>query len=150
MQRKQDLQHANLINLQYAFIHELFYSIIQCLLKTSIVLQLMHLFVPNMSFRANKDWKFWSIFIFIILQNIWFTCFFWISLFQCSPVRKEFHPDLPGHCIGGWNAYNITVSAWNMASDILMLISPLLYLWKLKMTIAVRVEAAEVFFVGAL
>lgn len=135
---------------QLLFIHELMYPWLMCEIKTSIALQLLRIFVPNAHLRCHRGAKFWIIWIFVAVEIAWFLSYFFASLFQCSPVARTYNWSIPGTCLAGFPAFNVAVSAFNMATDLLMLTAPMFWIYQLKLPLSKKIAASGVFVVALL
>lgn len=129
--------------LQWGFVDEVFYPLIIAIVKLSICLQVIRIFA------ARRDFNFWLIWGFTILQVIWFFCCFWVSLFQCTPVQKVYDPERHGSCLSGYQNYIIAVGIFNLVSDILMLLYPIFCISQLQLKLQKKLGVTAIFLVGS-
>lgn len=132
-----------LILKQLTHIIEILYHPLIAITKLSICLQFIRIFV------VDHGTKFWSIQIFICVNMFYYLARFFISIFQCNPRAKIWNPTLPGHCLN-YQAYIFATGIFNVMSDILMLLFPLLCTWNLHMSFKRKLEVSAVFLVGNL
>jgi len=84
---------------------------------------------------------------------IWGNLAFYISVFfttvlQCVPQDKIWDPEhIGGHCIN-FNIAYIATGAVNVLSDFLILILPLLAIWRLHLALARKLGISAVFATG--
>ena len=92
------------------------------MIKISIVLLIVRIFCPQ-----ERDPFYWIMQLITLLNTIFYTIFFFIVIFNCSPRQKIWLPKTPGKCLGLTPIY-IASSAFNSCSDIAMYSAPI---WKL-------------------
>ena len=120
------------------------YPPIIALVKLSICLQFIHIFV------VNRGKEFWCIHIFIWINISYFLALAFFSIFQCKPITKNWHPELPGRCLD-ISGYYLATGVFNLVTDIVMLIFPLYCTWKLQMSTKRKFGVSAIFFfVGGL
>ncbi|KAH2536824.1 hypothetical protein KXW97_006545, partial [Aspergillus fumigatus] len=95
--------------------------------KLSILLLYLRVFAP--SFRSKT--------FFCIHALIWLNFGFYfadtiVKIFECSPRAKIWDKTLKGHCIN-INIPIIVTSSINVASDFLILVLPIVSVWRLQM-----------------
>ena len=133
----------SLISKQWANVSEILYPPLVAITRLSICLQFIHIFV------LNRDKKFWYLHIFIWVNIMYFTVFFFVTIFQCTPRAKIWDPELPGTCLR-YQAYSFATGVFNVVSDFLMLGFPIVCIWNLQMSIKRKVGVSAIFFVGSL
>lgn len=107
--------------------------------KLSVLLQLQHIFVVS---RRQP--------IFFIIQAlIWanlafYLVYFFIDIFQCVPRRKIWEPNVPGRCIAT-NVLLLAPAGINIVSDGLILVLPIVLIFRLKMTLKNKLAIVAVF-----
>ena len=112
--------------------------------KLSVLLQLQHIFV--VSHRQP---------IFFIIQTlIWanlafYLAYFWIDIFQCVPRRKIWDTTVSGKCIST-NVLLIAPAGINIVSDCLILVLPIVLVFRLKMTMRNKLAIIAIFSSGFL
>lgn len=88
----------------------------------------MKIFAPA---QRNTTW-------YICLASILFNVMFYIAalfttIFACTPRNKAWVPVIPGHCINVISMYIVTASI-NLFTDLVILIVPLVCVWRLQMS----------------
>ena len=78
-----------------------------------------------------------------------YIALFFANVFECSPVRKSWYPELPGHCLraGGlpWAS-----GAINVVSDIFVVVVPIPCIWQLNMKLQRKLRILALFSLGTL
>ena len=128
---------------QWANVSEVLYSPLIAITRLSICLQFAHIFV------LNRDKKFWYLQVFICVNMLYFTAYFFATIFQCTPRAKIWNPEIPGKCLR-YQAYNLATGLFNVVSDLLMLVFPIFCIWNLQMSNKRKVGVSAIFFVGSL
>ena len=77
----------------------------------------------------------------------WFIAISAISIFQCSPVQKQWNYTLPGHCLSFYGTF-IGVTAPNVFIDLFLLILPVPMLWKLQIKTTQKIALTANFLLG--
>ena len=109
-----------------------------------MLLQLQHIFVVG---RGQP--------IFFIIQAlIWanlafYLAYFFIHVFQCVPRRKIWDPTVPGRCTST-NVLLIAPAGINIVSDCLILVLPIILVFRLKMTLKNKLAIVAIFSSGLL
>lgn len=80
---------------------------------------------------------------------LYFTAFFFVTIFQCTPRAKIWNPELPGTCLR-YQTYTVATGIFNVVSDSLMLVFPIICIWNLQMSNKRKVGVSAIFFVGSL
>jgi len=111
------------------------YGIIVCLIKLSILLQYLRIFVPNrkgnMALYVAIQILAWSIIGFYFVETIF-------EIVMCSPREKIWnHLIITGHCFDA-NAANLATNIFNVISDLSILILPMIPIWQLQMPLKRR------------
>ena len=129
---------------QYLNIAEVLYVLSICLVKVSILLQLLRIFNP-----ARNTALFVLAWGLIVINILLYTGVGLATIFQCNPRERIWNPLISGTCL---NEYAIFISgaAMNLASDIILLILPLRSVWKLQMKLKQKLQVSAVFVVGLL
>ena len=114
------------------------------LTKLSILLQFERIFAPS---KAGK--AYWS-----IRAVIWFNALYYLSctistVFLCHPLSHAWQPWNKGHC-GNVRALIVISSLINVASDILIIVIPVVCISNLQMRTSRKVGVGAVFVVGVL
>lgn len=111
--------------------------------KIAILLQISRIFVLN-----NKSIRFYLIQILIWTNTIYYTIGIFMVTFQCTPQAKAWNPTLPGHCLTGGYQISLVTGGLNITSDILILLLPVLWVFKLHMPRTRKVGVSLVFASG--
>ena len=112
--------------------------------KLSVLLQLHHIFVVG--HRQP---------VYLIVQaSIWvhltfYLAFLFVDIFQCIPRRKIWDTTVPGKCVPN-NTILIAPAAFNIVSDSLLLVLPIVLILRLKMTLKNKLAIVTVFSSGFL
>lgn len=123
------------------------YSITIFLVKASILLQYLRVFVPN----RKADWS-----LYIAIHLVLWTCFLFyvtilfLQIFACHPRERIW--DLlitEGSCLDG-EASSLATGIFNVLSDFAILILPMVPIVKLQLPLARRLLLIAVFATGIL
>ena len=130
---------------QWINISGIMYGIIICLIKESILLQYLRVFVPNR--KANIylyitiQLIMWSVFLFYLIDTIF-------EIVMCIPREKIWNPLMKtGHCFDDNAAYMAT-GIFNVISDFAILVVPIIPICKLQMPLRRKVLVLSVFATG--
>ncbi|KAJ5359268.1 uncharacterized protein N7496_011681 [Penicillium cataractarum] len=82
------------------------------------------------------------------------ACAYWVgSVLQvfliCSPFEKNWNPTLPGHCANQNVAFS-TIGALNLFTDVMIILLPIRFIWKLQMSLGTKMALYGIFGLGAL
>lgn len=97
----------------------------------------------------GRDKTFWTIHIFLFINVLYFVAVWIVSGLKCVPRAKIWNPALPGKCIN-YPAYEAVTGAFNLVSDLLMLLYPLVRVWKLQMSRTRKRGVSAVFLIALL
>ena len=123
---------------------EIFYSGLLFLVKLAILLQYVHIFQPR---RAGKT--YWTILVIIGVNFLFYTASIFAFAFSCSPRERIWDKNVPGHCISSFAIYT-TTSIFNILSDFILLLLPIGFLWRLRMSGRKKRGMAVIFATGLL
>ena len=99
---------------------------------------------------VERDVGYWLTQFLIAVNGIFYTLFFFVPIFLCSPRSKIWTPELPyGRCLN-INALYIASAVFNMLSDIAMLSVPIYLIWNLQMSIRRKIGVSTIFLTGGL
>ncbi|CAF9934880.1 hypothetical protein IMSHALPRED_009873 [Imshaugia aleurites] len=118
------------------------YGPIIAIAKLAILLQYKRLFVAH-----KRNFVFYGVHVLIWTNMVFYLIETFLEIFACTPREKIWNPLTPGHCIGIENNY-IAIGAWNVLSDFLILILPMVAIWNLQMANARKIGVAAVFATG--
>ncbi|KAL9127418.1 MAG: hypothetical protein Q9217_003714, partial [Psora testacea] len=110
--------------------------------KLSILLLLLRIFVPS-----GKTKTYWAIQAVILFNLLFYLANLPIEIWPCIPRRKLWNPLLPGHCINNEMVF-VAGGAINMISDFLILLIPIVSIWRLKMPVKKRIGVCAIFATG--
>jgi hypothetical protein len=71
------------------------------------------------------------------------------AIFQCSPIAHTWDPEIGGTCFNQQSFYR-WVSPPNILTDVLILVMPLPYVWRLHTSLGHKLALTGVFFLGSL
>lgn len=131
--------------IQWVNVTTIVYAITICLIKLSILLQYLRIFVPH---RKGNPTLFviihalmWSILIFYLLNTIF-------EIAMCTPRKKIWDPLMQtGHCFNE-NANYLSAGFFNIVSDFAILIVPMIPICKLQMPLRRKVMMIALFTTG--
>ncbi|KAL8803404.1 MAG: hypothetical protein Q9182_003202 [Xanthomendoza sp. 2 TL-2023] len=142
-----DLQMGTAFRLCYWFqTTTAVYSPAEFLIRFSILLQYLRIFVPN---KRNNRFMFYAIHLLIWCNLIFYLSKFIGLLAICVPRRKLWQPWTEGHC-GDPNTWFIASGLFNVISDFAILVLPLRCIWKLQIPTRKKIMIALVFATGFL
>ncbi|KAB8199980.1 hypothetical protein BDV34DRAFT_230705 [Aspergillus parasiticus] len=121
---------------------QIIYGPIIFITKLSILLLFLRVFAP--SFRGTT--------YFLIQLLIWLNFLFYLAdtilkIFECTPRSKIWDEHVPGHCIN-INGPILAASIFNVVSDFLILLLPIVCVWRLQMTFKKKICTSAVFVAG--
>ena len=130
---------------QWLNISAIVYGIVLFLIKLSILLQYLRIFVPtrkgNMSLFIAIHVTIWIVFLFYFAITV-------VEIFLCTPRKKIWNPLLPrGHCLDQ-NAPYLGTGIFNIISDFAILVLPIAPIWKLQMAVKKKLMIAAIFAAG--
>ena len=85
----------------------------------------------------------------IALATTWATSFFFALLFQCSPIPAFIRLDPDVYCVNHYQLY-YSLSISDVLIDIIILIIPIPFVWRLHMKPAQKVAVSGIFALGSL
>ena len=84
-----------------------------------------------------------------ILVLVWLAAGNLLFAFQCSPIRKAWERETPGHCIDSLRAVQV-VQAFNVALDAVILALPVSGVLHLQISTSRKISVLGVFLLGGL
>ena len=132
---------ADATHMQLASILPPLWLLIILFTKFSILLQYLRIFIPN------RGKTYYLVHWFIWTNNVFFLLQFVLVMFQCIPRRKIWEPFLPGHCID-WRLDLIITSVFNLISDLIVLLLPFVWIWRLHMSWRRKIGVSAIFMIG--
>lgn len=114
--------------------------------KYFICVQLKRIFCPHGASTGSVWWALQTLIVAIV--GYYFSCF-WVSLFQCVPREKIWHPAIAGRCIDNERGV-LSAGLINLILDLGLLAIPCWAIWHLQMPLKRRLAAISIFAVGIL
>ncbi|KAI0440446.1 hypothetical protein F4803DRAFT_527340 [Xylaria telfairii] len=122
-----------------------FYAAAMLFVKTSILLDWLHLFVP----RGTRGAFFWTCHIVI-----WFNILFYFSILvagnlSCRPFHRIWDKRIPGVCFDR-APVDLTSAGVNLVCDMVILLVPQRAIWQLQLTTSKKLGVSVIFAIGLL
>jgi len=111
--------------------------------KLSVLLQLQHIFITS-----RRQPVFFVIQALIWANLAFYLAYLFVDIFQCVPRRKIWEATVPGKCIS--TNVLIAPAGINIVSDCLILVLPIILVFRLKMTLKNKLAIAAIFSSGFL
>ena len=127
---------------QLGFPANILYTITWPTIKISILCLYRRIFFVVSGFR-----RFTEAFIGVLMAFILSTIL--VDIFSCHPVQKAWKPLTEGHCINSTLLFKTTAGI-NVAFDVIILLSPLPLVWKLKSSLRLKIGLTFVFVLGGM
>jgi len=83
-----------------------------------------------------------------LCASFWIASFF-ATAFFCTPPRKIWHSEIPGHC-GDTHKFYTGCASTDLVIDIIVIFLPMPVLWKLQMRLAKKIALMAIFALGLL
>lgn len=138
------MKPANAHDNQWGMIVKALYTWTIMILKISILLQIMRIFVPA---RRGNELMFWTTTILIGATFVFYLIEFFLDILKCSPRERAWNPTIPGHCIFRTNL--IYRASFNVISDVVILALPIAKIWRLQMPRERKIGVSLIFSIGA-
>jgi hypothetical protein len=132
---------------QWANTAQVIYCPLSFLVKMAILLQYLKLFAPSRS--ANRVMYFGS-WITIVATFFAYIGFMFWTLFYCTPRRMIWFKLIPGGKCHDVNDIILAQGAFNMATDIIILLLPTASLWRLRVPLTKKIFITLMFATGLL
>ncbi|PYH93733.1 hypothetical protein BO71DRAFT_354646 [Aspergillus ellipticus CBS 707.79] len=110
--------------------------------KLSIFLLYVRVFAPS-----PKCNPFWFIQFIIGLNFLFYLADTIVKICECTPRSRIWDKDVPGHCIN-INIPILVTSIVNVVSDIIMLLMPIMCVWRLQITVRRKLGISAIFAAG--
>ena len=136
----QDVQY----NRHYSNYGDIVYSLALLFTKLSILLLILRVFCS-----VQRDLCYWCTQGLLGFNTIFYTVYFFIPIFSCTPRLKIWAPNTPGSCME-INILYYASAIFNMVSDILMLTVPIFLIWNLQMSVRRKIGVSTIFLTGVL
>ena len=114
------------MDLKITYVREILYGPIIFAVKLAILLLFLRVFQPIRRTYIALHLLLWG-------NLLIYTAGTFLEIFQCSPIRKKWYPAWPGQCVDQ-RALQLASSAVNIASDISILVLPIMSVWDLNTT----------------
>ena len=75
---------------------------------------------------------------------------FFITLLRCSPIRKNWEPAIPGHCITSVEAIFLADAISGLVTDLMILLLPVPLIWQLQIHWKNKLQITLIFAGGTL
>ncbi|OAG19000.1 hypothetical protein CC77DRAFT_1010222 [Alternaria alternata] len=133
------------------------YTASTALIKLSILIQYLRLFAEAAPSATHAQYRLarcitWAM---IVICSLWGLTFFFLALFPCNPIAKNWNPTLDGTCIG-WGSKNpqdffhmfLGHAVSNCLLDILVLLLPVPFVTTLRIAGKSRAGLVGLFSLG--
>ena len=131
-------------NWRYSNYGDIVYSLALLFTKLSILLLILRVFCS-----VHKHSGYWCTLGLIWLNSIFYTVYFFIPFFSCTPRSKIWAPDTLGVCLQ-INVLYYASAIFNVISEFLMLTVPIFLIWNLQMSVRRKVGISAIFLTGGL
>ncbi|KAI1156218.1 hypothetical protein F4825DRAFT_459217 [Nemania diffusa] len=133
------------IILYTAIIFTIVYAITMVFAKVAILLEWMHLFVPN----AENRTFYWGARILIVFNIMFYGAGIIGEALECIPLYSIWEPWIKGTCIDT-KALNLTAAYFNLVVDIFIFVLPQRVIWNLHMAKSRKLDVSIIFSFGIL
>ena len=130
--------HSELAKL--LFIENIIYNTGLTAIKMSVLLFYVRVFGIVLVYR----FIFWIV-AFLVIG--WGISMNFMSIFSCAPIRKAWDSTLPGHCHPLSKIF-LGTAVSNIVIDFILLVLPVLMLWRLRMQISNKIALVAVFAIA--
>ncbi|KAH9907513.1 hypothetical protein F4778DRAFT_544867 [Xylariomycetidae sp. FL2044] len=121
----------------------IFYCVSILLIKSSILIEWLHLFVP----LRTRNTFYWCCVALLAVNGVFYITLFTISNLACTPYRRNWDKTVPGHCMD-IKTVNLASAIVNLVLDLAILILPQRVIWGLQTTRKNKIGVSMVFAVG--
>lgn len=115
------------------------------LAKAALLFQLIRIFTPN---KTGTTYRVLHLLIWINLA--FYTSLEFTFIFQCVPLDRFWYPEKPGGRCIKYGPVTLAAGSANIISDFLILILPLMSIWRLNMSSKRKIGVSAVFATGLL
>lgn len=122
------------------FVENFIYNTGLTLVKMSVVLFYMRFFGTVRVYR-------YLLWISGFLVVGWFIAITSVAVFMCAPIRKQWQPTVPGHCIDP-HACFLGATITNVIIDFILLVLPAPMLWRVNVKASRKAGLVGVFATG--
>lgn len=92
---------------------------------------------------------FWACHILLWLNFVFYFVTFFLGLFPCMPIKKNWNPWIKGRCMNVLMIY-VVESVINAVSDVSILILPQFVIWNLQISLKRKIGIFGMFLPGVL
>ncbi|KAI1780981.1 hypothetical protein F4818DRAFT_397411 [Hypoxylon cercidicola] len=124
------------------YLMAIFYSLAIAFLKSAILLDLCRIFTP----LGIRNCFWWTSHVLVALNMAFYIAMFFGWTFSCSPVEKFWKPWVSGTCV----YIDVLNGAFNLVTDLAILLLPQRVIWKLKLPTKKRIGVSTIFAIGFL
>ncbi|KAI0467209.1 hypothetical protein F4859DRAFT_279450 [Xylaria cf. heliscus] len=125
----------------WAYIAGLLYNSAIAPVKVAILMEWMCIFSPQ-----SRNVFFWFCHVVLWLNVVYYVASIIVESMQCTPRRLIWDPTVKGTCLGTKGAE--IISSINVASDIILLVTPQFVIWRLESAMKKRLGMTLIFAVG--
>ncbi|PVH95898.1 hypothetical protein DM02DRAFT_136855 [Periconia macrospinosa] len=120
----------------------IFYNISIVLIKISMLIQVLRVFVP----RGSQSKTYYVCHALIWVNVIYYAITVFTMMFTCRPIQKSWQPWVPGTCMN-IGAISMSTAAVNLVGDLCILAVTQVKIWKLmRVERRQRIKLSVVFF----
>ena len=131
---------------QYVHVGSIMYGVIIFIIKLSILLQYLRIFTP----AKKTDLIYWASHTLIWTNFVFYFVSSFLEIFACKPIAKVWDPLIAnGQCMN-LQAINVAAAAFNVLSDVSILVLPQKVIWKLHMSSRRKLGISSIFLTGIL
>lgn len=86
-----------------------------------------------------------------IFTVAWGAAFILVNIFQCWPPQHFWlRVSVKGTCLGGQEAFFVSMSAISLVEDVLLVCIPIVIVWRLKLATQQKILLTGLFSIGGL
>lgn len=120
-----------------------FWALAHTFVKLSIVLLIRRLF------HTVGPWQMVTTAL-IVFTVAWGITAFLGNTFQCIPVQYFWERNIEGHCSANEQAFSISIGSLALVEDAVLLLIPVLIIWRMKLDCAEKIRITALFSFGGL
>lgn len=114
--------------------------------KTAILLEWIHIFVPD----GHRSPFYWACCCLIWANIVFYSVVIVVANLMCIPMQRIWDKTVDGKCNSDESFLNILSASLNLAFDIFILVLPQPVIWKLYMPKTKKMGVSVVFTIGIL
>lgn len=130
---------------QNIYIGWIMYGVTIALVKVSLLLQYLKIFMPVRRYSLMRLITFfliWATVLFYLISSF-------VEIFSCNPRERFWNPLIEGRCFDV-PAIQIASTALKSVSDFVILLLPQVVIWRLQMSFQNKLKISAVFLTGFL